>query len=181
MTTTTLVHNGGRKLFAFIVASILCIHVLVYALKLPHWITGEPVLVQEYYYGKNYMVDISLDIFFIAMYLLVVYFIIFLIRALACALECKYHTSTPESNTTTDIIKCNVAWTYTNAFKLLIVMLTTLGLTLMFKAMFTQNQNATDFFSRWFHAAGWKAALYDMILVALVFVTQEQLFNNIVS
>jgi hypothetical protein len=56
------------SLLSFSFASFVSLFTVVYALQVPHRITGQSALVREYY-EKKYATSVPMDIFFIACYL----------------------------------------------------------------------------------------------------------------
>ena len=51
-----------------------------------------------------------------------------------------------------------------------VLLLTTGLLTLFFWQAFTRFPVGKSFFSRWFHEVGWRAALYDMVVMGVIFI-----------
>ena len=138
-----------RKLSLYILSFLITIIVLIYILQLPQFLTNNNPLVKEYYYD-NYITNIPLDFLLILIYLLISYGII------------QYMNIND------------------NTYKLLIVMLTTLIISSIFYIIFTQKPiNDNNFFSRWFHSAGFNAVIYDVILLGSVYFLYMSLDNMI--
>jgi hypothetical protein len=109
--------------------------------------TQETTLVDEYY-NKNAYLYVPLDFVLVAIYLAIAALFIWIFRA-----------------------------TSSNAWQLVVVMVTTFVISGLFMCYFrTSPPSSRSFFSRWFHAAGWKAVFYDMIYVALVFIIMMQFY-----
>jgi len=129
--------------FSFCISTLL----LVYALRLPTFITQEKLLVQEYY-QKNAYLYVPLDFILVAIYLAIAALLIWLFRA-----------------------------TSSNAWQTIIVLIVTLIISGLFMWYFLSKPSSSrNFFSRWFHATGWKAVLYDMIYVVMVFIIMMQFY-----
>tara|TARA_B100000886_G_C20277048_1_gene429509 strand:- start:58 stop:495 length:438 start_codon:yes stop_codon:yes gene_type:complete len=124
-----------NNLVAFILAFGFTTVLLVYAFKLPYLLTGKKEIVNEYY-GKNFGTYVPLDLFFIALYLLVAEFII------------RYFNINEIKS------------------KLVIVAGVTSLITGYFYLYFTSKPKSKTFFSRWFHTAGPTSIVYDMILLS---------------
>jgi len=129
--------------FSFCLSTLL----LVYALRLPSFMTQETSLVDEYY-NKNAYLYVPLDFVLVAIYLAIAAIFIWLLRT-----------------------------TSSNAWQLVVVLVTTLVISGLFMWYFRSSPSSSrSFFSRWFHAAGWKAVFYDMIYVTLVFIIMMQFY-----
>lgn len=122
------------------VMSFSCVTVLfVYMLRVPYLITKEKSLVYEYYIQK-YVTNIPMDVIFVWLYLEVATYVSKLL-----GYE-KYFTKS-----------------------LLVTAGTTFGLTSLFMLYFSSTKKNNTFFSRWFHATGWRAGIYDVIIVSSTF------------
>lgn len=137
----------ARLFISYVFSFCLMTLLLVYALRLPSFITQEKTLVNEYYQKNAYMF-VPLDFFLVAIYLLITAFFIWLFRVSA-----------------------------SNAWQMIIVLITTFVISGLFMAYFLSLPSSSrNFFSRWFHSAGWKAVLYDMIYVMFIFIVMMQFY-----
>jgi hypothetical protein len=133
-------NESVKGAIAYTSAYILSLIVVVYLLKLPQRITGNQNLVDEYYY-QNWKMSAILDYFLILAYLAAAYGV----------------------------------WRLFNIEKVflqgIIVVLTAGALTTFFWWWITRTPIRQDsFFSRWFHTVGLSAAVYDMIILGVVFI-----------
>ena len=117
--------------------------VLVYILNLPHSLGESRALAREYYHGKHTFFYVHLDLVLVALYLFIGRYIIK-----------KYDVQ--------DTIK-----------KTLIIGGVSFLITTLFMFYFRNYGNPTSFFTRWFNTIGWKACLYDVLLVCSVFLIEE--------
>lgn len=140
-----------KYLIAYILSFIITTLTIIYLLKLPQFITQNNELVYEYYYGKNRILNISLDFIFILLYLIIAF-------SLCYFFDIK-----------------------NNAGQLIVVIITTFVLTLSAMIYFTSYPMSPSFFSKWFHIIGYKSILYDIILIALVFIIMKQIYYFINS
>jgi len=130
-----------NKLVAYSISFIVITLVGIYGLNLPALISQQPELVNQYYY-KNWKFYIPFDWVLVAIYLfLSLYIADKLIGATSTHLE-------------------NIG----------IILLTTLVISGSFWAYFVKQPISSSFFSQWFHKAGFKAVLYDMLLLILIYV-----------
>ncbi len=60
-----------------------------------------------------------------------------------------------------------------NSGKTLVVMGTSVAISTAFMLMFLSKPKSKSFFSRWFHTVGFSAVVYDMILVASVYLVYK--------
>ena len=100
------------------------------------------------YYLTNYKSNLILDVFLIALYLWI------------AEVGIRY---------------LNVSETWK---RLLIVMLVTCMISSLFYIYFISTPKASNFFSIWFHTVGFKAVVYDMILVTATYYTYDCLLKN---
>lgn len=135
------------KLFiSYIFSFCICTLVVIYALRLPNFITQNKELVTEYYY-TNPFTYLCLDFVLIAIYLLMAALFIWLLHIESQALQ------------------------------LITVMIVTLIISGAFMFYFLYTPMSRSFFSRWFHAVSWKAVLYDILLLSIVFIVMMQFYN----
>lgn len=128
-------------LFSYLFSFSLVMLVFVYGLNLPRYITQNEVLVHEYYFDVYSSLNVILDFFLIIAYLLIASLFIYLFQV-------RSHIK-----------------------QLLIVLLTTCIISSLFMLYFRLSPiYPSSFFSRWFHRVGFRAVVYDMILLALVFI-----------
>ena len=139
--------NIWFAVLSYVLSFFVSTLVLVYLLQLPRWITQQPDLVREYYI-QNAVQNLILDFFLVAFYLAIASFFIWL---------------------------CGFSHQHTLA--LLTVVLTTIILSGSFFLYFGLKPVNDTFFSRWFHNAGWNAVVYDVILVASIFVLYSILYE----
>ena len=134
------------KLFiSYIFSFCLCSLLLIYALRLPFYLSQNKELIDEYYY-KNAFTYLSLDFVLIAIYLLIAALFIWWIKV--------------ESN----------------ALQLITVMIVTLVISGAFCLYFVFTPQSRNFFSRWFHTVSWRAVLYDVFLIMIVFTVMMQFY-----
>jgi len=139
-----------REILSFLCAYTLVMVVAVYLLRLPQQLTGQPALVDEYYVQRRWF-SFGLDLVFILLYWGFAY---------------------------TIWNSAGVEQTWAQG---LVLLGTTALLTAFFWWSFTrQPLNPDRFFSRWFHAVGTYAIVYDVILLGLIFVVFHGL-NRVLS
>lgn len=134
-------------LLPYSIAYILTTGSLVYFFKLPNWVIGEKnsPLIYEYYH-KNGITSFIFDYFLIAFYLLIAYLIFSRV----------FHYKWDDYRT--------------NIQKMLIVGFTTLFISSFFWILFVYGiKKNNTFFSRWFHHVGYKAVIYDYVIVSLTY------------
>lgn len=124
---------------AYLISFVLTTAVVVYGLNLPAYLSGAPKLVHEYYH-TNFWKSNVLDVFLIAAY-------IWVGMVLAGALGIAGSTA----GQVTGIAVASAA------------------ISSAFAAWFLANPRSSSFFSRWFHAAGWSAVVYDVIIVTTIY------------
>ena len=124
---------------AYSVSFILVTGVLVYLLDLPGYLSGADKLVREYYYS-NFWRSTVLDFFLIAAYISAGMF-----------------------------VASGMGWARSAAGQVAGIMLASVLISGAFMAFFLARPETKSFFSRWFHAAGVSAVLYDVILVSTVY------------
>jgi hypothetical protein len=124
---------------AYLVSFVLTTAVVVYGLNLPAYLSGAPKLVHEYYY-TNFWKSNVLDVFLIAAY-------IWAGMVLAGVLGIAGSTA----GQVTGIAVASAA------------------ISSAFAAWFLSHPRSSSFFSRWFHAAGWSAVVYDVIIVTTIY------------
>ena len=135
--------------FSYLLSLSIVTVVLVYILDLPTFLSNAPKLVEEYYYGSP-VKSFILDIFLIAFYI------------------------------SAGMITSNMLNISSNnqAGQLGSLALSSGIISTAFMFMFLA-QKGSSFFSRWFKAAGFRAVIYDIILVCSVYVVMIQLHNKI--
>jgi hypothetical protein len=124
---------------AYLISFVLTTAVVVYVLNLPAYLSGAPKLVHEYYYTHFWKSNV-LDVFLIAAY-------IWAGMVLAGVLGIAGSTA----GQVTGIAVASAA------------------ISSAFAAWFIFKPRSSSFFSRWFHAAGWSAVLYDVIIVTTIY------------
>ena len=71
------------------------------------------------------------------------------------------------------ITEVKVGFQNINEIYLCVVMGTSVAISTAFMLMFLSKPKSKSFFSRWFHTVGFSAVIYDMILVALVYLVYK--------
>lgn len=140
--------NYPKLFISYVFSFCLCSLLLIYALRLPCYISQNKELVEEYYY-KNAFTFLSLDFVLIAIYFLIAAFFIWI---------------------------CHVE---SNALQLITVALVTLIISGAFCLYFVYTPQSRNFFSRWFHAVSWKAVLYDIFFLMIVFTVMMQFYQSL--
>ena len=135
--------------FSYFLSLSVVTIVLVYILDLPTFLSNAPRLVQEYYYG-NAVGSFVLDFFLIAAYISAG-----MITANALNIRGDDHAGQLGSLALSSAL-ISTAFMY------------------MFLA-----QNTKSFFARWFKAAGFRAVLYDVILVCSIYVVMIRIHDKI--
>ena len=135
--------------FSYFLSLSIVTVVLVYILDLPTFLSNAPKLVEEYYYGTP-IKSFILDVFLIALYI-------------------------SAGMTTANMFNINGD---DHAGQLGSLALSSGILSSVFMLMFL-SQKGSSFFTRWFKAAGFRAVVYDIILVCSVYVVMIQLHNKI--
>ena len=135
--------------FSYFLSLSLVTIVLIYILDLPTFLSNAPKLVQEYYY-KNAVGSFVLDFFLIAAYI------------------------------SAGMITANVLNIQNDdhAGQLGSLALSSALISTAFMYIFLA-QNTKSFFSRWFKAAGFRAVLYDVILVCSIYIVMIRIHNKI--
>jgi hypothetical protein len=129
----------GQRWGAYLVSFVITTAVVVYGLNLPAFISGAPGLVREYYH-TNFWKSNFLDVFLIAGY-------IYAGMVLAGWL----------------------GWSKSTAGQVAGIGLATALISGAFATWFLSRPASSLFFSRWFHAAGTSAVLYDVIIVTTIY------------
>ena len=124
---------------AYAISFVLVTAVVVYGLNLPTYLSGARELVHEYYY-TNFVKSTILDFFLIAAYI-----------------SAGRYTA------------YDLGWAKTPAGQIAGIMLASAIISGAFAAFFLAKPPTNNFFSKWFHAAGASAVLYDVILVSTVY------------
>ena len=129
----------------------LCIITIVYVyiLNIPEFISQEPALVVEYYYDRA-LESFVIDIFLVAAYISV----------------SMYAGKLLEINQ-----KDNVQ-------QLIMLCLTTIAISGSFMMYFNAGGSPGTFFSRWFKQAGYKAVVYDVVLICSVYALMMVLYKS---
>ena len=141
--------NIYNRIASYFISLCVITLLFVYILKLPDYITQSPKLIQEYYY-KNALSSFILDIFLFAAYIFAAMYV-------------------------GTILNINQS---DNAQNLIIMILTTISISGSFMTYFKLGYNSGTFFSRWFNAVGYKAVLYDIIIVCSVYTMMMIIYNN---
>jgi len=134
--------------FSYFLSLTIVTVTLVYILDLPTFLSNAPRLVQEYYYG-NAVGSFILDFFLIAAYISAG-----MIVANALNIHGDDHAGQLGSLALSSALISTV---------------------LMYAFL---AQNGKSFFTRWFKAAGFRAVIYDIILVCSVYVVMIQIHNK---
>ena len=137
------------RMFSYLVSLTFVTIVLIYGLYLPTFMSGAPLLVKEYYY-VNAISSFLLDIILVATYISMG-----MVSAKILNVRADDHGSQ------------------------LGVQALTAGLISSLFMIFFLGQSNNSFFTRWFKAAGFRAVLYDMILVCSVYFVMIQVHNRI--
>ena len=138
-----------KRFFAYILSISIVTIIIVYILNLPEFITGETMLVKEYYYD-NALYSFILDIFLVAFYISIAMFVGRL-----------FHINQKD-----------------NSQQLLILALTTLIISGVFMIYFINGGSPETFFYRWFKKVGYKALIYDVILVCSIYIVMMIIYNS---
>jgi len=124
----------------YIIAFSVGIYLIVYLLKIPYLLGNDPKLINEYYMHKHHTF-VPIDAILVAKYLLFSFIFIKLLN--------------------------------TNLFtyKLLIIIATTILTTSIFCFYFTNKKlDKNNIYSRWFHSVGYYSAIYDAILLSIIYI-----------
>lgn len=138
-----------ERWFSYFLSLSVVTIVLIYILDLPTFLSNAPKLVQEYYY-KNAIGSFVLDFFLIAAYISAG-----MITANALNIQGDDHAGQLGS-----------------------LALSSALISTAFMYMFL-TQNTNSFFVRWFKASGFRAVLYDVILVCSIYVVMIRIHNKI--
>ena len=138
-----------ERWFSYFLSLSVVTIVLIYILDLPTFLSNAPKLVQEYYYG-NAVGSFVLDFFLIAAYI-------------SAGMITANALNIREDD---------------RAGQLGSLALSSALISTAFMYMFL-SQNTKSFFSRWFKAAGFRAVLYDMILVCSIYIVMIRIHDKI--
>ena len=129
----------------------LCIITIVhvYILNIPEFISQAPALVSEYYYDRA-LESFVLDIFLVAAYISV-------------------------SMYAGKLLKINQK---DNVQQLIVLCLTTIAISGSFMMYFNSGGSPGTFFSRWFKQVGYKAIVYDMVLICSVYMLMVVIYKS---
>jgi len=134
-----LIREISALLISYLISFCFITFLFVYILNVPGKITGNQELVDEYYL-KGFIVNIPFDVLLVLAYLLFAQLIIYGIGVKNIVI------------------------------RILIVMFTTLCISGYFYNMYlSYPENKNSFFSRWFHAVGIKAVIYDIVSVTAIY------------
>ena len=123
------------------VISFLTVTILaIYGFNLPVLITGQSELVQQYYY-KNWKFYIPFDLILVAIYLIAGLYVSDKILGLKTSLQILGG-----------------------------IILTTILISGFFWLYFINQPMSDSFFSQWFYKAGFRAVLYDVVLISLIYI-----------
>jgi len=138
------------RIFAYLLSLTMIMVIYIYILNIPAYISQAPDLVHEYYY-KHAISSFITEICFIALYIS------------AAMLVGKW-------------LNINQ---HDNAQQLITVALTTAVMSSLFMIFFVYFGEPKAFFTRWFTRVGYKAVLYDVILISSVYIMMQSLFFSI--
>lgn len=138
-----LIVTNPRKLLSYTMSYSAVYMLIVYLLRVPHYISNSTSLANEYYV-TNFLTNIPMDFVLVLIYLEIS---LFVSRQLKLR---QYFTKT-----------------------LMVVVLTTALLTGTFLFYFTRGPRTKSFFSRWFHTVTWRSVIYDMIVLGSVYYGYE--------
>lgn len=136
-----------RHVAVFTVAYLIVALVMVYGLRLPEHLTGNPALVHEYYFIDPAF-SLAMDFVFIALYYLFAWTI--------------WNWFNVTSVTGQGLI---------------FIGSTALLTTFFWFYFTRHPVRASSFFSRWFHGIGLRSVLYDVVLLGLIFVVYHGLLR----
>lgn len=132
-----------KSISYFLIAYTAVMLLFVYLLRLPEWVTQNKNLVGEYYF-TNRLFSFGMDLFFIVLYWLFAYVIWTVLKI----------KSVPG--------------------QLGVLLATTILLTTVFWQYFSRKPlDPAQFFSRWFHTVGFRAVIYDAILLGILFIAYQ--------
>lgn len=135
-----------KSLYAMLVSYLLALLfvtiIVIYILDIPTLISGASDLVHEYYY-RNAFASFVLDTFLMAIYILI-------------AMMISKFSNIRKND-------------YTK--RLMVTVLSTFIISTIFMLYFQSNGTSDSFFHKWFKKAGFKAVIYDIILVSCVYMT----------
>ena len=129
----------------------LCIvtTIYVYMMNIPEFISQAPDLVVEYYYDRA-LESFVLDIFLVAAYISVAMY-------------------------AGKLLKINQK---DNVQQLIVLCVTTIAISGSFMLYFNTGGSPGTFFSRWFKQVGYKAVVYDVLLICSVYVLMMVLYKS---
>ncbi len=130
-----------NKLIAYSISFIFITLVGIYGLNLPGLISQQPELVQQYYF-RDWKFYIPFDWVLVAIYLFSGLFVADTIFGAAS----------------------------THLEKIAAILLTTFIISGSFWAYFINQPISSSFFSQWFHKAGFRTVVYDMVLLVVIYV-----------
>jgi len=139
----------GRWL-SYLAALILVTVIMIYLLDVPTIITGAPELVKEYYYD-NAIGSFILDIFLVAFYI-----------SIAMCISKMLNIRGDD-----------------HAKQIVLLAFTSIIISASFMLYFVNGGSEGTFFHRWFMTVGWKAVLYDGILVSSVYILMIAIHKQI--
>jgi len=125
-------------IYIYLMSVIFSLVFVVYLARVPFLLSQPNSEIVDEYYNRNMYVNIPLDIFFIAIYLLIAFI-------------------------TSHLLRLDGLWSFMG-----ILVLTTIVLTGSFWILCTTITPSQWFFSRWFHQMGWRSIVYDVILLLMV-------------
>ena len=127
----------------FTMAFFVVTFLLVYILNVPHSLGGSKALANEYYEGEHSFFYVHLDMILVALYLVAAGYI---------------------------IKRYDIQGTMK---RILTIAAVSFCITSLFMVYFKNYGDPAAFFTRWFNAVGWKAGLYDVILVCAVYALKQ--------
>jgi len=133
-------HNSVYSLFNYMIASCTGMFIITYFLNIPHLVTGQPQIVNEYY-QTNHLKNIPLDFMFVLLYLLLAHILIKIF------------------NIQSKLVKI-----------LIVALITTLLTGFFCYLFLSKEVIADNFFSKWFHTVGYKSVIYDAILLVFIYM-----------
>lgn len=129
----------------------LCIitTIYVYILNIPEFISQAPALVLEYYYDRA-IESFILDVFLVAAYI-------------SAAMYAGKLFKINQKN---------------NVHQLIMLCLTTIAISGSFMLYFNAGGSPGTFFSRWFKEVGYKAIVYDTVLICSVYILMVIIYKS---
>ena len=134
-------NNLVHSFLSYTIAFCVGIFVITYFLKIPHLVTGQPQIVNEYY-QTNYLKNIPLDYLFVLLYLLVAQIPIRIFNLQGKLIQL-----------------------------LMVALTTGLLTAFFCYLFVSRPIQKGNFFSKWFHTVGYTSVIYDIILLVFIYIT----------